>query len=294
MKLLYSVALVIVLTLCGWAWLRQQPQNRAPASPVATGTSGEIEITYIANEGFLLAAAGKKVLIDALFREGVAGYETAPVAVREKLEKAIPPFAQTDLLLASHFHADHFDPLSVAEHLRHNPTALFVSTTQAVARLQAVTSATEAVKARAIGLTPPEGERRQINHQGIEVELLLLHHGRNRPIENLGLLIHLDGRKLLHIGDTEATAADFAQYNLTRDKLDFAFVPYWHLRSEGMKKTVREQINPRHLIVMHLPPPDSRIDFTSQAERARVLADIMADFPNAVIFAQPMEQKTFP
>ena len=44
-------------------------------------------------------------------------------------------FAGVDLILASHFHGDHFDAASVARHLRANPEAVFLSTNQAVAEL---------------------------------------------------------------------------------------------------------------------------------------------------------------
>ena len=41
-----------------------------------------------------------------------------------------------DLILATHNHADHFDPIAVGRHLRANPEARFVSTKQAVKSLR--------------------------------------------------------------------------------------------------------------------------------------------------------------
>ncbi len=77
---------------------------------VASPLPAELEITYVANEGFLLAGGGKKVLIDALFDGGIAGYPTIPDELRPSLEQARPPFDGVDLVLATHFHGDHFGP----------------------------------------------------------------------------------------------------------------------------------------------------------------------------------------
>src|SRR5688500_5673428 len=90
------------------------------ASPAST-----VKITYIANEGFLVESAGKRLLIDALFREGIKPYLNVPVNLRDELEMSQKPFERIDLMLASHFHADHFDPVAVSTHLSRNADALF-------------------------------------------------------------------------------------------------------------------------------------------------------------------------
>ena len=49
-------------------------------------------------------------------------------------------------MLASHHHGDHFDAEAVARHLASNPGARFVSTRQAVDRLQRLKDAAEKAK----------------------------------------------------------------------------------------------------------------------------------------------------
>ena len=63
-----------------------------------------VEITYIANEGVLISADGKQVLIDGLHREYGPEYAFLPAAEREKIETAKAPFDQIDLVLVSHRH----------------------------------------------------------------------------------------------------------------------------------------------------------------------------------------------
>jgi L-ascorbate metabolism protein UlaG (beta-lactamase superfamily) len=266
----------------------------ADATLQSTADTNHLEITYLANEGFLISGGGKKILLDGLFREGVKGYAAPSAPVREKLEKAAALFDSVDLALATHYHADHFDPMAVSRHLSSNPQALFVSTPQAVEKLKAAEPQFASLKSRVIAAAPKEGERVRITHRGIAAQALNVHHGRNRPIENLGFLVEIAGRKLLHIGDAEATAADLATYELQKEAIDIAFVPYWYFLSDGLKKAVSEQLRPRHIVVMHIPPQNEEDDWIKQRGGwTKVLNGIRADFPNAVIFEREMESKKF-
>ena len=56
----------------------------APAAAIAEG----VELTYLGNEGFLIAAGETRVLVDALYGEGLRGYPVVPPAERRRLEEA--------------------------------------------------------------------------------------------------------------------------------------------------------------------------------------------------------------
>ena len=255
-------------------------------------TAGPVEITYLANEGFLVEAAGKRVLVDALFRAGIKPYLTLPGDVRDKLEQGQKPYDRIDLVLASHFHADHFDPLVVAEHLKNNRTALFISTNQAVGKMKSEVATFAAIQDRVRGEHPKEGERVRLSHRGINLQVLNVHHGRSRPIENLGLIWEMGGRKFLHIGDSEATAADFKSYGVLQDRIDVAFIPYWYLLGEDQKKAVRESINPRHLVLMHIPERSGKDEFMERLGGwDKWFEKVRSEFPNAVLFVKQMEKK---
>src|SRR5262249_20484232 len=152
------------------------------------------------------------------------------------------------------YHADHFDPLAVSRHLSSNQQALFVSTPQAVEKLKTAETQFASLKSRVIAAAPKEGERVRIAHRGIAAQALNVHHGRNRPVENLGFLGESAGLKLLHMGDAGATGAALAIYKLQKEVIDIVFVPYWYFLPDGLKKAVSEQPRPRHIVVMHIPP----------------------------------------
>ncbi len=262
---------------------------------IACGDSGRgVAVTYVGNEGFLIEGGGTKVLIDALYRNGVDGYVVMPPARRSLLENARPPFDAVDLVLASHVHPDHFDPLAVGAHLATNPAAVFLSTEQATARLRSEFNQFEAIEDRVVGLHPPEGERIRTTVNGVPVQVINLHHGRDRPYQNLGLLFEVGGKTLLHIGDTEATEADFDLYRLAADRIDIAFIPYWHLLEEEGRGAIARAIRPERIVVMHVPPPDNRARHIVELGGWSAMLDLIErEVPNAYVFRKEMATRRY-
>ncbi|MFQ5510858.1 MAG: MBL fold metallo-hydrolase [Candidatus Krumholzibacteriia bacterium] len=262
------------------------------ARPTATaGGRAEVHITYVGNEGFLVASGGRKVLVDALYREGVEGYAVPGEDSRYKLERAKRPFDKVDLVLTTHHHADHFDAAAVGTHLAHNDEALFVGTPQSVTRLRSYVGENRAVLRRIRAGFPREGQRIRMVHHGINLELINLHHGRGQMIENIGFVFELGGGKFLHMGDSQAKAKDFRRSNVHRETFDVAFVPYWYLAYDRMAATARAVIHAKHIVAMHVPPRGSALlnDLGGWAGMER---KIKGGFPNAVLFEREMESKT--
>lgn len=247
-----------------------------------TSTNGELRVTFVANEGFLLEAGGRKVLVDALFGDYPLYIDLDP-EVRGQVVEARGAFADVDLVLASHYHADHFDAAAVVRHLLANPKATFVSTPQAVAKVKEQPGY-EKIRERVRGVYPQEGKRAHLTKLGLEI--LNLHHGRDRRplVENLGLLIHLGGFKVLQVGDTEVTPEELAATGLGEDGIDLALVPSWLLVYDPWKGMVESIIQPRHLAAIHLEAGDGPEDF----ERIRKAS------PKVVIFEKALETRVFP
>jgi L-ascorbate metabolism protein UlaG (beta-lactamase superfamily) len=143
-----------------------------------------------------------------------------------------------------------------------------------------------------VATLPKEGERFHSGHRGIHVQLLNIHHGRGRPIENLGFIVEIAGKRVLHIGDSDAEAAVFQKYEVVKDRIDVAFLPFWYFLNEDHKRAVREQIQPRHIVVMHIEQ-DNFLNRIRGGSWQKKWAQIKAEFPNAVYFEKEMEKKSF-
>lgn len=256
-----------------------------PVGPPAT-------VTYIANEGFLVECGGRKFLIDALYRAGVVGYAVISYETRQKMEAAKPPF-DVDIVLATHYHDDHFNADAVGTHLVNNPEALFIGTSECDEALKDFERYDD-IKSRLHTSVPTEGDIITVDHAGIRVDVMNIHHGRTRTVRNLGYLIQIDGRSFLHIGDSQADADLFKRYKLERSDIDIAFIPYWYLAYAKRKTNFRNGIQAANIIPMHIPPKDLRPSFMDDFGGWQFGTDQMKrEFKNVTIYADELEKHTF-
>lgn len=250
----------------------------APSAPARGEQAKPLRLTYISNEGFLLEAGGRKVLVDALV-DSNPQYIALSNEVRSQLESAAAPFDNVDLILATHYHGDHFEPQAVGRHLLANPRAVFVSTRQAVEKLRKEFTEFSKIEGRVHAAAPEEGQRQKFPKLGLEV--LNLHHGRNRRplVENHGFVFDVGGWKILHVGDTEARKHEFAANSLNEDGIDVALLPGWIVFDRTWEGVISEAIQPGRVAVMHLSPNWQAKDFAAAAGQA----------PEALFFRQSME-----
>ena len=264
-------------------WASNTPSVVVPEA--ASAAQPTVEITYIANEGVLISSGGKQVLIDGLHREYGPEYAFLPDAQRVQIETARAPFNEIDLILVSHRHLDHFHPESVGLHLQHNPKAVLVSSQQVVDEVEKNFKNFQAIKARVTAATPPWKEKVAMKVAGIDFEILGVRHGtgRHASIQNLGHIIKLGGKKLLHVGDADTSVENFEKFNLDEEGIDIAFLPDWFLIGSEGQTLVREHIKPKQIIAVHVSP----------ANGEKVAAQIRQAFPGAIAFTTMLEKKQF-
>lgn len=257
------------------------PQDGQQARPAGA----TLEVTYIANEGVLIAAGDTQVLIDGLHREYRSSYPFLPEPYREQIETAQAPFHEIDLILVSHMHLDHFHPESVARHLRHNARASLVSSEQVVSQVQALPGFAD-VRSRTTTITPPLRQRISTLAGGVQVDILGVGHGsgRHETVQNLGHIITLGGKKLLHLGDASTEDAGiFEALNIDEAGIDVAFLPVWFLTSDDGAAIVRQHIRPKNIVAVHMPAGES----------GRAVAQIRERFPDAVPFTALLAKRFY-
>ena len=120
---------------------------------------------------------------------------------------------------------------------------------------------------------------------GIDFEILGLRHGtgRHATIQNLGHIIKLGGKKLLHVGDADTSIENFEKFNLDEEGIDIAFLPDWFLLYSEGQTLVREHIKPKQIIAVHVSPSNGE----------KVAAQVRQAFPGAIAFTTMLEKKQF-
>lgn len=270
---------ILAVSACGQAKKAEVvKQNEAKEIP-------DFTIRYIANEGVLIRAGSKQILIDGLHREYQPAYAFPPPDLQKLLETAAKPYDKINLLLVSHVHLDHFHAESVGLHLKNNPNAVLASSEQIVAEVAKNFADYEKIKPQIKPVSHEWKKTVEYNQDGIKIKFLGLRHGSERfkSIQNLGHLIEIGGKRLLHIGDADMTAENFSAFDLAKENIDIAFIPYWFLLSENGRRLVKEQFNPKQIIAVHISP--------NEAEE--VSAKLKKDIPGLLTFTKILEEKSF-
>jgi L-ascorbate metabolism protein UlaG (beta-lactamase superfamily) len=275
---LKTLLLALVLSHCS--------NSEVPrADPVPQPLSAGFNVTYIANEGVLISSGQKQVLIDGLHREYKPDYAFPPPTLLSTLEGARAPYDKIDLVLVSHLHGDHFHGESVGLHLKNNPKATLVSSAQIVDGVKKQFAGFQEIESRVKQVTPEWKTQSEFKTDGISVNILGLRHGSANFswIQNLGHVIEIGGKKLLHIGDADMTVENFSSFRLHEKGIDIAFIPYWYLLSENGRQLVKEQFAAKHIIAVHVSPKDAK-EVTEQIKKTN---------PDATVFTKTLESKSF-
>lgn len=216
-------------------------------------TRSKLEIELLANAGVRIdstAESGEKrtILIDAFVREAHFGYGALDDAAFEKLLSCGP----VALALTTHPHLDHFQPAAARAFADRHPETLYVSTPATIAALK---EAGVPESALVYVADPKDDERVFFEHEGIKVTAVELSHGPEpRFPKNLGLLVEVHGRRILHLGDAQQLEPSFASLDLGKDPLDVALVPYWYFGAESGRAIVTQHLRPRCAIAIHIEP----------------------------------------
>lgn len=243
----------------------------------------EITITFLANEGFLLKSTQHAVLIDAFVAEPYSIYGSLPATVKVQMEAGEVPFERVQLALVSHQHRDHFQPKAALKFLEKHPETLFVSSPEVVAGLLTEAGPDHGLKQRIREVWPKSGETIHLEHEGIQVEFLKLKHGgRFNEIQNLGHVIHLDGKQILHIGDADTAPKTFAAYGLGQKELDIALIPSWFF-TQPSSQALDKHLLAKTRIACHISP-------NGLAETRRALAE---KHPAVLVFESALESHRF-
>jgi len=104
---------------------------------------------------------------------------------------------------------------------------------------------------------------------------------------NVGFYINMDGVGIFHSGDTDmANLKDFITSNKRwDDPVDVAFIYYGVLNDRTGLDYLLKTLNPRNIVVMHVPPSLNEI-WKGKVE------ELKKTFPNIALFQNSLESET--
>ena len=247
-----------------------------------------ISVTYIANCGFLIEMDSKKMIIDGLFKEGYNHYSVPDSGIQVLLTSNMKPFNDINLILVSHVHGDHFDSEMVISCMINNPDAKLICPEQVAAKIRENTGDYEKIKSRIIECTPDTFTVQQVKTHEIEITACRLAHGhkRHKDIQNIGYLIHLNGKTVFHTGDANPHQIDkLTGIKLNEKNINIALIndAFGHMKNAEITK---KYINAQYNVTMHLPEAISKIWMEPLKENPDL-------FSNPFVFTKMLEKKVF-
>jgi L-ascorbate metabolism protein UlaG (beta-lactamase superfamily) len=262
---------------------QEPPAPKAELEVVGPATG--VDVTFLANAGFLIQGLHFSFLIDAFLREPVGIYGALPTETYKDLVQAKDPFDGFTIVLVSHDHPDHVQYRGLEKFLASNNKAELMAAPRVLNALRSSARDFEAIQRRLCPVETVPGSMKRAKQEEVTIDFFRLEHGgkNSADVQNLGHVIEMGGVRLLHVGDAEPTAENFAPYDLEKRAIDVAFVPYWFFGTPEGSRVLHEKIHARTVVACHVPP--------SEWEK---LSDLMkAQFPDVVLFHEALEKRHF-
>jgi L-ascorbate metabolism protein UlaG (beta-lactamase superfamily) len=259
------------------AWFLLATPCLLPAQDSQEATQ-PLTITFLVNEGFLIQADGKSILIDAFVKDEYYGYGALPESAYRQLVTGQAPFDNVTLALASHVHLDHFQVEPAVQFLQRNPDAAMISGEQVILAVRSEPSE-PSVANQTIAVWPEPSKSKVVEHGGIKVEAFRLQHSgdSNNEVQNLGLLLQWGEHSVLHVGDAEGSERNFGPYELPQREIDVAILPVWHFGDRAM---IDAQVGAKTYIAAHI--------VAKNLERTK--RDLGESQPDVIVLEKPLEQ----
>lgn len=217
--------------------------------------SASNKLIYISNAGVLIQLKDRKILIDGLCRSNNPIYKDPSPEIAQKIKRGIPPFNDLDLMLITHEHSDHFDPVSVDEFSKNNPGTVILSTPKVISELRTYDSeGMNKKQANLIEFNFDLHQKKTLNIHGIKIRILsLAHMGKDQEeTQNYAYLIEY-GLKLLHVGDAWAIPENYKELNLVSERINCLIAPFPYISIPSARRVIKDYINPQKIAVLHFP-----------------------------------------
>jgi len=254
---------------------------------ITTSLPADLIVTQLANEGVILSDGGTtQVIVDGLVDEPFSVYGGLPDDIATLYFAAAGPFSGIDLALASHQHHDHNQPASACKFLQKSTGTVFISSDQVIDLMREKCRDFTLNSPRVRTIDPQYDAPVVIEEDGVTVTVFLLSHGVGKyaSLKNFGHLVEIGGMRVLHIGDAEMDAEDFARAGVDKMDIDVALIPFWYFRpGPGTDDVVGNYLDAPYKIAVHIPP----------SEMAEVKEYLNAEFPRVLILENAIDQARF-
>ncbi len=246
----------------------------------------KVDVTYIANSGFLIESSGKQIIIDALFKNGWDNYLIPTDSIVSDIINQQDPFNKSTLMIITHNHGDHFNSAMVVAYLINNSENILIAPPKVTNEFLKLPDYNK-VKNQIIQVDKINQEKNDTTIKGIRVRSFFIQHDSRPEIENVGYLIDIDKLKVFHSGDYNGSEiVEFEKLQLQKEDIDLAllnFYGFWNTKEE--RDFTEKCINPKKIALMHIPP--------AEIENVKDSVNLSDNFIDITVFESSMKRKSY-
>lgn len=246
-----------------------------------------LEISYVANCGFVLTSGIKKVMIDSLFNHGYGQFHILTKEIVQKMERAEEPFNGVKFVLITHNFPDHFNVALTERYMSTHKSAILISPRQVNVDMDIYGLKFSSLKHRMVSLTPPVNSGTIFSVKDLRMNAFRLNH-ESKTVQNLGYAFELGGKSIFLPGNAflKQNTQIYKNFGFKRYNLDIVFVQYFDFKDAETRAIIKEHLNPKHIILMHVP-------ITNYEEAKKEIEKHKDAFPSVTLFSKQLEKKVF-
>jgi hypothetical protein len=195
----------------------------------------------------------------------------------------LPPVSSIPLAIVSHPHREHFDAMIAGRFLENHGETVLVSTREVIRTIRDGYAGYPAIQDR-LREIHQDGGKTTTTFSGITIDFMLLSHEATAfyPERVLAHIIHLGGKKILYVGDSEMRPENWEPYDLRPQGIDVVVLPLWLFKEQSVRAVIDEHIAPKRIVVAQIPRGGME-----------TITELSKSFPEVVFLSSPMASVQF-
>jgi len=207
-----------------------------------------VEINCLTNIGVEIKSENQSIVVDAFFHKEFGHLGALDSMQLKEFAQAKPPYSNLDAVLATHFHADHFNLELSLSHLEANNKTILITTFEALEKAKIID--------RVMSYSPSVGKDNKFKVKNFSIRAIGTKHFGTPPwseAQNNAYLITIQGKNILHFGDGAITIENL-KYFESIDTIDLAILPVAEMTQPKQRKLIATYLSPKKILAAHIPP----------------------------------------
>ncbi len=244
---------------------------------VSGNASAQFRIGYFGNMGVSISRNDSAVFIDAFHDYYKDAYQPTFPSKLDAVTGKKELYKHAIAAMVTHYHDDHMDPGMLEKVLNAQAAMKLIGGTQvteridtnAVNRFQLITVGKEQVIKIAPGVFVTAVKTWHVNYYRA---------ARFASTDNFFYLVEWDGRRFLHLGDTELVDRNFAWMEKWKGSIDVLFAPTWIVNDPNGVHLIQRYVEPKQTVILHVDPSTQKSEIAS-----RIPARIFSESDDALL-----------